>query len=95
MTRLKLLVLWILCTLLVPILVLAMLLQVLLGSTSRANSMAVAFDECGNALFGGQATETISRRTGLAVIAGKRWAKTLAPFIDFFFGTGHCAENAK
>lgn len=95
MTRVKLIVIWMMCAIVAPILVVAMLAQALLGSTSRANSMSVAFDECGNALFGGDPQETISRRTGLALIAGKRWAKVVAPFIDFIFGKGHCIANAK
>jgi hypothetical protein len=95
MNRAKLLILWLVITLLCPVLLIAMLCQASFGSTARALGMAVAFDECGNCLFGGDPTETISRRTGLAVIAGKRWAKVVAPCIDFFFGKGHCAANAQ
>ena len=94
MTRLKLCGLWLMCVLVTPLLLLAMLVQALLGSAPRAQQMAVAYDECGNALFGGPPTETISRRTGLALIAGKRWAKIVAPCIDFIFGKGHCLANA-
>lgn len=95
MTRRQLLALWLLCAIAAPLLVLAMLVQSIAGSSTRARSMAVAFDECGNALLGGDARETISRRTGLAVIAGKQWAILAAPCIDYIFGAGHCAENAK
>lgn len=93
MTRLKLLALWFVCTLAMPFLCIAMLVQALVGSEKRAKSMAVAQDECGNALFGGPPQQTISSRTGDGLIFGSRWAKIAAPFIDFFFGAGHCLAN--
>lgn len=71
-----------------------MLCQAAFGSTDRALSMAIAQDECGNALFGGSRGETISTRTGNALIAGKRWAKIVAQIIDAIFGAGHCLANA-
>ena len=95
MSRFKLLAVWLMCAIAAPFLVFAMLAQSLMGSTKRALSMALAFDECGNALFGGDPQETISRRTGLALLAGKSWAKIVAPCIDFIFGEGHCLANAK
>jgi hypothetical protein len=93
--RLRLFFIWLLCAIVVPILIIAMLLQALWGSTTRAQSMAVALDECGNSLLGGDARETISKRTGLALIAGKRWGKIAAPFIDSIFGPNHCLNAAK
>ncbi len=54
MTRLKLCGLWLLCALVTPILLAAMLIQALLGSAPRAQRMAVAYDECGNCLPGGE-----------------------------------------
>ena len=95
MTRIKLLALWLICASAAPALIIAMLAQVLAGSITRAKSMAIAFDECGNALLGGGSRETISCRAGLAVTAGKRWGMIVAPVIDWFFGAGHCASNAK
>ncbi|EIF32520.1 hypothetical protein BCh11DRAFT_00248 [Burkholderia sp. Ch1-1] len=94
MTRLKLCCLWLLCALVTPILLVAMLVQALLGSAPRAQRMAVAYDECGNCLLGGEPTVTISTRTGNALIQGKRWAKIAAPCIDALFGAGHCLANA-
>ncbi|MEI6002741.1 hypothetical protein H3V53_38280 [Paraburkholderia bengalensis] len=95
MSRLKLLLLWLLCTLASPVLCIAMLCQAAFGSTERALSMAVAQDECGNALFGGARGETISTRTGNALVEGKRWAKIVAPCIDFLMmQKGHCLANA-
>jgi len=94
MNRLQLVALWALVTLVTPVLNVAMLLQALFGSEVRAKSMAVAQDECGNALFGGPPDQTISARTGNALIEGRRWAKIVAPVIDFFFGQGHCMANA-
>jgi len=94
MTRKKLFFIWLLCAVFAPVLIVAMLVQSVFGSTTRAQSMAIALDECGNSLFGGDPQETISRRTGLALAAGKRWAKIAAPLIDFVFGKGHCLANA-
>jgi len=94
MTRPKLLLLWLACLLAAPVLLLAMLAQAVAGSPTRAQSMAVAFDECGNALFGGPPRMTISTRAGNGLIEGKRWARIVAPAIDFIFGQGHCLANA-
>lgn len=95
MSRLKLLFVWLLCALSSVVLLIAMFCQAAFGSTSRALSMAVAYDECGNALFGGSRGETISTRTGNALIQGKRWAKIVAPAIDFvMMQKGHCLANA-
>jgi len=94
MSRLQLVGLWLMCLLVTPVLLAAMLVQASFGAEIRAKSMAVAYDECGNALFGGSATETISTRTGNMLIEGKRWAKIVAPLIDAIFGKGHCLANA-
>ena len=94
MNRIKLLMIWALCTLAAPILSIAMFCQAAFGSTDRALSMAVAQDECGNALFGGSRGETVSTRTGNALIQGRRWARIVAPIIDAIFGAGHCLANA-
>jgi len=94
MTRKKLMLIWLLCVTTAPILLLAMACQAAFGSEGRALSMAVAYDECGNALFGGARGETISARTGNALIQGRRWAKVAAPVIDAIFGAGHCLANA-
>lgn len=55
--------------------------------------MALAQDECGNSMFGGPPTQTMSSRVGDGLIEGKRWAKIVAPVIDFLFGAGHCLSN--
>ena len=94
MRRAKLTILWALCALVAPLLLLAMLVMIARGTTGRALSMEIAFDECGNAMTGGAPTETISSRTGKAAAAGKRWGLIAAPIIDFFFGAGHCAAQA-
>ncbi len=86
--------LWGLCTVALPVLWVMQLMQALFGSVDRSIRMAVAHDQCGNALFGGIPTMTISARTGLALREGKRWARIVAPVIDFFFGEGHCAGEA-
>lgn len=94
MTRKQLLLLWMICTVFMPVLSIAMFIQAAFGSESRAKAMAVAQDECGNALFGGPPEQTISTRTGNALIEGRPWAKVVAPVIDYFFGKGHCLANA-
>lgn len=93
MSRHKLLILWLVCFLGSPVLLFAMLLQASFGSRERAKAMAVAYDECANSLTGGPAQQTISARTGDALLMGKQWAKDVAPLIDFFFGKGHCLSN--
>lgn len=94
MSRMKLVFLWALCTAFMPVLSIAMLCQAAFGSEKRALAMAVSQDECGNALFGGPANQTMSTRTGNGLIEGKRWAKIAAKIIDFIFGKGHCLANA-
>lgn len=94
MTRLRLLAIWLLCAAVTPVLLAGMLLQAVGGAQARALGIAVGFDEAGNALFGGDARQTISTRTGKALIRGKRWARIVAPLIDFFFGAGHCLAHA-
>lgn len=93
-TRCRALKLWLLCTLFLPLLWLMQLLQALFGSVERSLNMAFSLDTCGNALFGGDPRMSISERTGLALMAGKRWAKIVAPLIDHFFGKNHCREEA-
>jgi hypothetical protein len=92
-TRAKLLGLWLLCLVAMPLLLLVMFVEALAGS-QRAEQMALAQDEEGNAMFGGPATQSISTRTGNALICGERWAHFVAPCIDFIFGKGHCLANA-
>lgn len=87
------LLLWLLCTLALPVLWIMQLLQALFGSPERSIRMAVAFDASGNALLGGDQLMTISTRTGRALKEGKRWAKIAAPIIDYFFGKDHCASQ--
>lgn len=94
MGKKNLLLLWLLCTLTMPILSIAMFCQALFGSEARAKAMAIAQDACGNALFGGPPTQTISERTGNALIEGRGWAKIASKVIDYFFGKGHCLSNA-
>jgi hypothetical protein len=93
MSRLKLIALWFLVTLFMPLFSVVMLIQAVVGSHSRAKNMALAQDECGNSMFGGPSTQTMSSRVGDGLIEGKRWAKIIAPVIDFLFGAGHCLSN--
>jgi hypothetical protein len=92
--RIRSLKLWLACTAVLPVLWIMQLLQGLFGSTSRSINMAVALDQQGNALLGGDPRMTLSERSGLARMAGKRWAKTAVPLIDAVFGRGHCHSEA-
>lgn len=94
MTRKQLILVSLLCVTLSPILMLSLLLQAAFGSEARAKGMELALDCCGNALFGGAFNQTISERTGNALIEGRPWAKYAAAVIDFMFGQGHCLANA-
>ena len=93
-TRFRAIILWLLCTAVLPLLWIMQGLQGLFGSPERSINMALAQDQCGNALFGGDPGQSISERTGLAAMEGKRWAKITAPCIDFFFGQNHCYDSA-
>lgn len=92
--RRRALKLWLLCTVFLLPLWLMQLLQGLFGNPERSINMAFSLDTCGNALFGGDPRMSISERTGLALMQGKRWAQIVAPCIDFFFGQHHCREEA-
>lgn len=94
MNRLIVAVLCLLCAAIAPALLLLMLGQAVFGSQARAQGAANSIDEAVNCIFGGDQRETISRRTGLAVIAGKPWGIWLAPKIDLFFGQDHCRRKA-
>jgi hypothetical protein len=91
--RSKTLLLWFLITLVLPIAQIVMLVQALLGSGQRAHEQAVAYDQAGNTIFGGSATQTMSSRVGDAKVRGQKWAQIAAPVLDFFFGKGHALSN--
>lgn len=94
MSRAKLLIIWLLCVAVSPFLLVGMLCEALAGSPDRATNIAIGYDCSANGLFGGPSKQTISTRTGNALILGDRWAKIAAPCIDFLFGAGHCLSNA-
>lgn len=92
-TRWQMLVIWLFCCLLTPILMLAMFLFCF-GPVRRAAFMAVAFDEMGNAMLGGDPRVTISQRVGNGLVNGEPWAPKYALFIDAIFGKNHCISQA-
>jgi hypothetical protein len=94
MSRLKLVLIWLLCVAFVVPLMLGMFVEAIFGNESRALNIAVGYDCAYNGLFGGEEQQTISTRTGNGLIEGLRWAKFVAPIIDFLFGAGHCLANA-
>ena len=89
--RLRLILLWVVCVLVVPVLILAQLLHAVLGNTSRSLKMAVALDQCGNALLGGSEDETISSHAGRRMHEA-RWACVLCKFLDIF-ERDHCKKS--
>ena len=94
-SRRRAVALWLICTLVIPLLWLMQGLQALFGSVDRSINMAVSLDTFGNTLLGGNPRQTISERTGLALLEGKRWARLVAPVIDYFFGKDHCRQEAR
>lgn len=82
-----------LCIVVTPLLIVGMVAQAIAGSRVRAYRMAIALDQCGNALLGGSEDETISSRVGRALLEGKSWAKPAAFLIDLAFGKNHCVES--
>jgi len=94
MTRLQLFGLAVICIVFMPFLALFLVAQALFGSKNRAKNMEIAEGEEGNSLFGGPPIQTISARTGNALIQGKRWAQIIGPMIDHLMGKGHCLSNA-
>lgn len=94
-SRLAMLFLWFLCVG-AGIIAAAWMLLALLWGSSRAWSIAVAFDQLGNAATGGSGNETISSRTWRCRTA---WPYSwLRPFIDWMMRlalgeVNHC-ENA-
>lgn len=93
-TRISLFKIWIMCLVISPVLMLAMFIQVLLGSKNRAWAVFLSYDKCGSAAIGGDVNLTISEQVGNALILKKRWAKPVAFFIDLLMGKGHCLANA-
>lgn len=91
--RTKTLVLWVLITAVLPLAQIVMLFQILFGSNVRAHNQAVAYDEAGNAIFGGPPDQTMSSRIGNAKVRGQKWAQIAQPILDFFFGKGHALSN--
>lgn len=57
---------------------------------SYVKRVALAFDQLGNAFFGGSEDETISSSVGRHAVAGKWWALILERIIDAVIGKGHC-----
>lgn len=91
--RVKTVVLWVLITGVLAAAQIVMLFQAIFGSGERAHNQAVAYDEAGNAIFGGRPDQTMSSRVGDAKVRGQKWAQIAAPILDFFFGKGHALSN--
>lgn len=94
MKRCKLFAIFLLVMVLVPIILLTMLVDIIVGCDSRAMAIAIGIDEAGNGAMGGDPSMTVSTRVGNALKKGKRWARPAAAVIDFFFGEGHCLNNS-
>lgn len=66
------------------------------GPTQIAHALGSASTRLLNAFAWGSARQSFSARTGYALYRGKRWAKVVAPVIDFVLRSHHhCVEQAK
>ena len=92
--RLRLLVLWLICLITAPLLLLAMLAQCLLGSEKRALVVLLAFDKNGNYACGGSKNKSVSGQVGRAMLQNATWAIYFAKLIDLLMGEDHCKATA-
>ena len=53
-------------------------------------SVAGAWSQFWNAVWGGNRDQSFSSRSYEARLLGKRWGKVAVPMIDALFGKGHC-----
>jgi hypothetical protein len=67
------------------------LLQAIAGNTDRAFSVAVANDQCLNALLGGSVHETVSAHAARARLEGRRWGCLLCNWLLDKVQPNHCA----
>lgn len=79
--RLGLLGIWFLCQVAHTVASFWMLVSILVGSP-RAWRIAIAYDRLGNAVTGGQDTETISSRANRARSEKARWGCILCRLLD-------------
>jgi hypothetical protein len=56
-------------------------------------NVAIALDEFGNALSGGDPGETISSRAGKARLQGQKWACVLCKALAWVTQSNHCGES--
>jgi hypothetical protein len=56
--------------------------------------IAVAIDQLGNAILGGNPDETISSRAEKARLRGARWGCVLCRFLDWL-DPNHCAKSVE
>ena len=86
-----LIVVWSVCALLFPVLMLWWLVLILSGSR-RAWRLAVAHDQLWNVPWGGSEDETISSRAAKAMRRGDRWGCVLCKLLDRI-DPDHCLKN--
>lgn len=95
-SRFNLLLCWLLIAALLPFVMVAFLLAVLFGDLKVAINTAIALDQSGNAIIGGNPDETISSACGRIIAAG-RWGHWRYWFglliVDRLFGRGHCVAS--
>ena len=91
MSRVWMLLIWLLCVAASIVSAVWMLAAIAVGS-DRAWSLAVSHDQLANTAFGGSEDETISSRAGKASRDGKRWACVLCKLLDRF-DPDHCEKS--
>ena len=68
------------------------MLAAAIGSSDRAQRLAVSFDQLANTAFGGNEDETISSRAAKAARKRKPWACVLCRVLAWF-DPDHCERN--
>ena len=91
MSRLWMLLIWLLCLVASFVSAVWMLIAIAVGS-KRAWSLAISHDQLANTAFGGDEDETISSRAGKANREGKRWACVLCKLLDKI-DPNHCEKS--
>lgn len=92
MSRLRMLVILLICAFSAVLSLGWMALLLVPGKPGRFLSVAVGFDQTGNATFAGWPDETVSARAHRCAASSPMWAR-LERLLDKGFGAGHCRAS--
>ena len=93
MSRVRLLLIWLLCMLASAYSALRMLYAIA-TNPQRAWVLAIAHDQLANAAANGDPDETISSRANRARSEGRRWGCVLCKLLDFADPPDHCKRSS-